>query len=34
MRQRLTDCGGTCEITTAAARGTTIHFTIPLPPSP
>jgi signal transduction histidine kinase/ligand-binding sensor domain-containing protein len=34
MRQRLADCGGTCEISTAAGRGTTIHFTLPLPASP
>ncbi len=30
MRRRLTDCGGSCEITTAPARGTTITFTLPL----
>ena len=33
MRRRLADCGGTCEISSAAGRGTTVHFKIPLPHS-
>lgn len=31
MQRRLTDCGGTCEISSAAGRGTTVYFKIPLP---
>lgn len=33
MRRRLAECGGTCEISSAASRGTTVFFRIPLPPS-
>lgn len=33
MRRRLAECGGTCEISSAAGRGTTVHFKIPLPHS-
>ena len=34
MRRRLTDCGGSCEITSAPGRGTGLIFIIPLPHSP
>jgi signal transduction histidine kinase len=30
MRRRLTECGGSCEIASAAGHGTTVTFTIPL----
>ncbi len=33
MRRRLTECGGTCEISSSAGRGATVHFKIPLTPS-
>lgn len=31
MRQRLAECGGTCEITSTPGRGTRIHFSLTLP---
>lgn len=30
MRQRLSECGGTCEIVSAPGTGTTVRFTLPL----
>jgi signal transduction histidine kinase/ligand-binding sensor domain-containing protein len=34
MHQRLADCGGACDISSAAGRGTTVQFTVPLPHPP
>lgn len=34
MRQRLAECGGTCDLVTEPGRGTRITFSLPLPPVP